>query len=159
MKKYGLYLIIILMKVGLASCSTTKNTTDLNATVSNLKGNWILTNIDANMPDDFTVTRLFDQAPPSAFENSKWNLIRNGKGSYTLEDGHTESINWSIYGEGDGAELQFKKLNGENAREVDKGYRLQLNEISSDSFKATEILPAGSGKTGTVTFTYTRAEE
>lgn len=159
MKKYGLYTIAICIMAGLASCSTTRNTTDLKPTVSNLKGNWILTNIDADMPGDLNVTRLFDQAPPAAFENSQWNLIRNGKGSFTLEDGATESINWSIYGDEGDSEFQFKKLNEEKARNVNTGYRLQLSEISSNSFKATEILQVGNGKTGSITLTFTRAEE
>jgi hypothetical protein len=140
----------------MASCSTSKNATDLKATNANLAGKWTISNISVDLPSDLKVTDVFDEAPYQDFQGSTWDLIRNGKGSFTLTKGTKEDIYWTIYGKGNDAQFQFKKLNGAKARNVTDGYRLQLQNISSNSFVAKSPLDLGNGKTGYITYTFTK---
>jgi len=140
----------------IASCSSSKNATDLKATNGHLAGKWTVSDISVDLPADFKITNVFDEAPYSDFKGSTWDLIRNGKGSFTLTNGTKEDIYWTIYGSGDNAQFQFKKLNGEKARNVDEGYRLQLQNISSNSFIAKSPVDLGNGKTGYITYTFTK---
>jgi len=116
------------------SCTSSKNATNLKPTAANLSGNWTITNIAVDVPAGFQISNVFDEALYSDFQGSKWNLIRNGNGSFTLTNGTKEDIYWSIYGKGNDAQFQFKKLNGMKAKKVENGYRLQLGTISSNSF-------------------------
>lgn len=140
----------------ISSCSSTKNATDLKATNGNLAGTWTVSNIAVDVPADFHVTNVFDEAPYEDFKGSTWNLVRNGKGSFSLTNGTKEDIYWTIYGKGNDAQFQFKKLNGEKARNVDEGYRLQLQNISSNSFTAKSPVDLGNGKTGYITYTFSK---
>lgn len=152
--------ICLLLLVGFAifatSCSSSKNATDLKATTGNLKGEWKITNIDVNLPAGFNVTNVFDEAPYSDFKNSNWELIRNGKGSFTLSSGTKQNIYWSVYNENAIPQFQFKKLDGEKPRNVAEGYRLTLQNISANSFTAISEVPLAEGKTGSITYTFTR---
>lgn len=140
----------------LMSCSGSKNATDLKAKAGNLKGTWEITNIAVNVPAGFSVTNVFNEAPYSDFQGSTWELIRNGKGSFTLNNGTKENIYWTIYKKDGQSEFQFKKLNGEKARNVDEGYRMTLQNISSNNFTAISPVPLDEGKTGSITYTFTR---
>ena len=140
----------------ISSCSSTKNATDLKATNGNLAGTWTVSNIAVDVPADFHVTNVFDEAPYEDFKGSTWNLVRNGKGSFSLTNGTKEDIYWTIYGKGNDAQFQFKKLNGEKARNVDEGDRLQLQNISSNSFTAKSPVDLGNGKTGYITYTFSK---
>lgn len=156
MKKVIPALAVILLSIFIFSCSSSKNSTNLKATNSNLAGNWTISDIAVNLPSNFKVTNVFDEAPYTDFRGSTWNLIRNGNGSFTLKNGTKENIYWSIFGKGDNAQFQFKKLNGEKARNVEEGYRLQLGPISSNSFTATSSVNTGADSTGTITYTFTK---
>ena len=138
------------------SCSSTKNTTHLKANKGNLSGLWTLTDISIDMPADLKITDIFDEAPYQDFKGSKWNLIKNGKGSYTLENGTSREIYWSLAGKGEKAVLQFKKLMGEKARNVDTGYQLHIDDVGDNSFKATSFINADNGNSGKVTYTFTK---
>ena len=140
----------------LTGCSSSKNAGALKATNGNLAGKWTVSDITVDVPADFKVTNVFDEAPYEDFKGSTWDLVRNGKGSFSLANGTKEDIYWTIYGKGDNAQFQFKKLNGEKARNVDEGYRLQLQEISSNSFTARSPVDIGAGKTGYITYTFTK---
>ena len=137
-------------------CSSTKNATDLRATAGNLDGTWTISNISVDVPSTFKVTDVFDEAPYQDFQGSTWNLVRNGKGSFTLTNGTKEDIYWSINGKGENAQFQFKKLNGIKAKNVDDGYRLQLQNIASNSFVARSPIDLGNGNTGYITYTFTK---
>lgn len=156
MKKIFCSFIAITTTFLITSCSSTKNATDLKATNGNLDGTWTISNIVTDVPSTIKVTDVFDQAPYQDFQGSMWNLIKNGKGSFTLSNGTKEDIYWSIYGKGDNAQFQFKKLNGMKAKNVDEGYRLQLMNISSNSFVARSPIDLGDGKTGYITYTFTK---
>jgi hypothetical protein len=156
MKKQISGLLLILVTLLFISCSSSKNATNLKPINSHLAGTWAITNIDVNLPVNFKVTNVFDEAPYQDFQGSTWNLIRNGKGSFALLNGTKENIYWSIYGKGDNAEFQFKKLNGMKARNVESGYRLQLGPLSNSSFTAKSIINEGTDSTGSITYTFTK---
>ncbi len=140
----------------ITSCSSAKNATGLKATNGNLAGKWTISNISVDVPQDFKVTDVFDEGPYQNFQGSTWDLIRNGKGSFALTNGTKEDIYWSIYGSGDNAQFQFKKLNGMKPKNVEDGYRLQLQSISSNSFVARSPIDMGNGNTGYITYTFSK---
>ncbi|MEP7233571.1 MAG: hypothetical protein ABI691_25145, partial [Ginsengibacter sp.] len=156
MKKMINRLIIITTAFLITSCSSSKNATNLKATNGNLDGTWTVSNIALDVPPTFKVTDVFDEAPYQDFQGSVWNLIKNGKGSFTLSSGKKEDIYWSIFGKGEAAQFQFKKLNGMKAKNVDDGYRLELMNISSGSFVARSPIDLGDGKTGYISYTFTK---
>ena len=149
----GMFIALVILAT---SCSSSKNGTALKATNGNLSGTWTITNILTSLPPNINITNVFDEAPFDAFKESTWDLTRNGKGSFTLADGTKKEIYWSIYGKDPNAEFQFKKLNGEKARNVDAGYRLQLQSISENEFVARSPIDIGEGKTGYITYTFTK---
>lgn len=138
------------------SCSSSKNATGLKPTNSHLAGTWTISNIVVDVPADFQVTDVFDEAPYNDFKGSTWNLIKNGKGNFTLSNGTKEDIYWSIFGKGDNAQFQFKKLKGMKPKSVEDGYRLQLGTINSNSFTAKSPVDLGNGNTGYITYTFTK---
>lgn len=152
-------LFFILSIFFLTSCTSSKNATNLKPTVANLAGEWTISNIVVDLPAGFQITNVFDEAPYTDFQGSKWNLIRNGNGSFTLANGTKQNIYWSIYGKGNDAQFQFKKLNGEKAKNVEEGYRLQLGTINNNSFTAKTIVDAGNGKTGSITYTFSKSSK
>lgn len=156
MKKLIQIVLIATTTFFLASCSSSKNATDLKATNAHLAGKWTISNISVDIPAGFKVTDVFDQAPYKDFQGSTWDLIRNGKGSFTLTNGTKEDIYWSIYGKGNDAQFQFKKLKGMKPKNVADGYRLQLQNISSNSFIAKSPVDLGNGNTGYITYTFTK---
>ncbi len=156
MKRIINSLIIIATTFFITSCSSTKNANNLKPTNGNLDGTWIVSNIAVDVPSTFKVTDVFDQGPYQDFQGSTWKLVKNGKGSFTLSNGTKEDIYWSIDGKGDVAQFQFKKLNGVKAKNVDEGYRLGLMNITSNSFVARSPIDLGEGKTGFITYTFTK---
>ena len=156
MKKSVPFLFLFATILFITSCSSTKNATDLKATNGNLAGTWTVSDITVDVPADFQVTNVFDEAPYSDFKGSTWDLVRNGKGSFTLTNGTKEDIYWSTNGSGENAQFQFKKLNGEKARNVDEGYTLQIQNITSNSFVAKSPVDLGNGNTGYITYTFTK---
>lgn len=156
MKKLIPFLFFIATVTFIISCSSSKNATNLTPINSRLAGKWAISNILVNVPAGFQITNVFDEAPYPDFKGSTWNLIRNGNGSFTLTNGTKENIYWSIYGKGDHAQFQFKKLNGQKARNVEEGYRLALGPISSNSFTAKSIINTGMDSTGSITYTFTK---
>lgn len=156
MKKGILFLFFAAAIVFITSCTSSKNGTNLKPTNGNLAGTWTISNIMVDVPAGFQVTNVFDEAPYQDFEGSTWNLIRNGKGSFTLTNGTKEDIYWSISGKGNDAQFQFKKLNGQKARNVEEGYKLLLGPVSRDSFTVKSLIDVGSGKTGNITYTFSK---
>ncbi|MEP7252531.1 MAG: hypothetical protein ABI683_09135 [Ginsengibacter sp.] len=156
MKKIINGLLVVTAIFLISGCSSSKNATGLKASNGNLDGTWIVSNIAVDVPSTFKVTDVFDEGPYQDFQGSTWELIKNGKGSFTLTSGKKEQIYWSIYGKGDNAQFQFKKLNGMKPKNVDDGYRLQLMNISSNSFVARSPIDLGDGKTGYISYTFTK---
>lgn len=156
MKRATDTLLIIAIIFLIASCSSAKNATGLKATNGNLDGKWTISNISVDIPQDFKVTDVFDEGPYQDFQGSTWDLTRNGKGSFTLNNGTKEDIYWSIYGKGDNAQFQFKKLRGMKPKNVEDGYRLELQNVSTNSFVARSPVDLGNGNTGYITYTFSK---
>lgn len=140
----------------ITSCSSSKNASNLKPTTGHLSGTWRISDIAVDVPSGFQVTNVFDEAPYADFKESTWDLIRNGKGTFTLTNGTKEDIYWSIYGKGDSRQFQFKKLKGQKAKNVEEGYRLDLGPISSNRFTAKSTIDVGNGNTGSITYTFTK---
>ncbi len=154
--KRSIQLLFTVAVFFIAGCSSSKNSTDLKATNGNLAGKWTVTNISVDVPSGFKITNVFDEAPYADFKGSTWDLIRNGNGSFSLTNGTKENIYWSVYGKGNDAQFQFKKLNGAKAKNVEDGYRLQIQNIASNSFIAKSPVDLGNGNTGYITYTFTK---
>lgn len=156
MKRLQNIVLLLAILFVVASCGSSKNATNLKAKAGNLTGTWTVSNISLDVPANFNVTNVFDEGPYQDFQGSVWNLTRSGNGSYTLSSGKRQDIYWSIYGSEPHAEFQFKKLNGEKPKNVDAGYRLQLDSITSNSFIAKSPVDLGNGKTGYINYTFTK---
>jgi hypothetical protein len=156
MRKSIFLVLTFTASILMMSCSSSKNATDLKASNGALAGKWTVSDISVDIPAGYKVTGAFDEGPYENFRGSTWDLVRNGKGSFTLTNGTKEDIYWTIYGKGNDAQFQFKKLNGAKARNVEEGYRLQLQNISSNSFIAKSPVDLGDGKTGYITYTFTK---
>ena len=156
MKKIFTLLFVASSMLFLVNCSSSKNTTDLKTSTGNLSGLWTVSDISVDLPSGFKVSDVFDEAPYQDFMNSQWDLKKNGKGTYTLNNGTKRDIYWSVYGKGADAQFQFKKLSGEKARNVEEGYRLSIDNVSSNSFVAKTPIDIGNGCTGHITYTFTK---
>jgi len=156
MKKIFQIFLFIAAMAFITSCSSSKNATNLKPTAGHLSGTWTISDIAVDVPSGFQVTNVFDEAPYADFKGSTWDLIRNGKGTFTLTNGTKEDIYWSIYGKGDDAQFQFKKLNGRKAKNVQDGYRLTLGAIGSNRFTAKSTIDVGNGNSGSITYTFTK---
>lgn len=156
MKKNTNILLVIGFTFFMAACTSTKNMGNMKATAKNLTGTWTVSNISVDLPADFKVTNVFDEAPYQDFKGSTWNLIRNGNGSFSLTNGKKENIYWSIYNRGDTAQFQFKKLNGMKPKNVESGYRLQIENITDSAFVAKSPVDLGNGNTGYISYTFSK---
>ena len=148
----GLFAAILFI----AGCSSSKNGTNLKASNGNLAGTWTVSNILTDLPPNINITDVFDEAPFDEFKGSTWQLVRNGNGSFTLANGNKQDIYWTIVGKDPNAQFQFKKLDGEKARNVDEGYRLEIQSISANEFIARSPVDVGGGNTGWISYTFTK---
>ena len=147
-------LLITVIALVFAACSTPKNT-QVKITPGTFAGNWIISDIKLDMPSDFKVNNVFDEAPYQDFMGSRWNLIRNGKGSFTLNNGTKQDIYWSIYNQDNEKIFQFKKLeDNDKAKNVKEGYRLQVQQIGDTNFVLRSPLKLSEGKTGYISYTF-----
>lgn len=146
---------ILALTLILQACSTTKSL--VGAAHGHINGTWTLTNVSYDGLVSGAVQNVFDQAPPSAFVNSTWQLTNSGNGMYTLADGTSQSIFWS-YNDQDKTNpmFQFKKIyQGDKARKITEGY--QLNVVQVDGSSMTLRLPVALGsKTAYVVFTFSK---
>lgn len=155
--KHSRLSLLLLLGLLLVNCSSTKGIDgNLPATHGNLKGTWTVSDIQIDLPAGFNVTKVFNTAPYEDFRGSTWELIRNGKGSFTLSNGTKEEIYWTITGDKSAPQFQFKILDGEKARNVEEGYRLAIQGLNENSFKAMSSVQFAEGKTGAITYTFTR---
>ena len=156
MKKiFQLTLLMAVVAFVFASCSSQKGTV-ANANVSRGKftGTWTITNISYDGLVENAVQSVFDQAPPSAFRGSTWNLTNSGNGLYTLSNGTSQTIFWSVNNTDPNAQIfQFKKIfEGDKAKNVTAGYQLYV--VGNDGNNMTLKSPVSVG-TGTAYIMYT----
>jgi PBP1b-binding outer membrane lipoprotein LpoB len=105
-------LLIAIIALFISACSSTKNATTGTANASRGKfvGTWTVTNITYEGILQSAVTNVFDQAAPSAFVGSTWKLTNSGNGIYTLTNGTSQTIFWSVANDASGQVFQFKKI-------------------------------------------------
>ncbi|MGY3211316.1 hypothetical protein [Mucilaginibacter sp. HD30] len=150
-----LSLSVLALTFILQACSTTKSL--VGAQNGPVNGNWTLTNVTYEGIVANAVQSVFDQAPPSAFVNSTWNLSNSGNGSYTLQSGTSQKIFWSFNNQ-DKANptFQFKKIyEGEKAKNIAEGY--VLNVVQADNTSMTLKSPITNGaRTAYIVYTFSK---
>ncbi|SDE93937.1 hypothetical protein SAMN05216464_1111 [Mucilaginibacter pineti] len=133
----------------LAACSSTKNTVSTNVSRGKFVGTWTLNNVSYQGIVQNAVQNVFDQAPPEAFTGSTWKLTNSGNGVYTLANGTSQTIFWSVNNTGpNGTQFQFKKLyEGDKAKNVQEGYVLEIasNDGSTMTLKSPVAIGGGTG--------------
>ena len=126
--------IVALLAFVICSCSTPKNaaTSSPSASRGKFTGTWTITAISYDGLVENAVQNVFDQAPPSAFRGSTWQLTNSGNGIYTLNNGASQTIFWSVNNtDPNGQMFQFKKIyQGDKAKNVTAGYQLYV--VSND---------------------------
>jgi hypothetical protein len=146
-----------------SACSTTNTASSgtSGASISRGKftGTWTVTNVTYDGLVEGSVQNVFDQAAPNAFVGSTWKLTNSGNGIYTLSNGTSQTIFWSVYNGGStGTQFQFKKLyEGDKAKNVTEGYRLDIASISDAAMTLKSPVAIG-GSNGYVVYTFAKAQ-
>ncbi|MGN6396256.1 MAG: hypothetical protein ACTHMI_11870 [Mucilaginibacter sp.] len=153
-------LAVTVIAIVLTACSSSKNAVTGASNVSRGKftGTWTISSVNYEGIVQQAVQNVFDQAPPQDFVGSTWKLTNSGNGIYTLPNGTSQTIFWSVNNTGGGANqlFQFKKLyQGDKAQKVTEGYQLIVaaNDGSSMTLKSPVDL---GGKTAYVVYTFAK---
>ncbi|MFD0794822.1 hypothetical protein ACFQZX_14440 [Mucilaginibacter litoreus] len=146
----------------ISACSTPQNTTSggtsaVNVSRGKFVGTWVCNNVTYDGLVPGAVQNVFDQAAPAAFIGSTWKLTNSGNGIYTLTNGQSQTIFWSVFNGGStGTQFQFKKLyEGDKAKNVQEGYRLNIGTISDTNMTLMSPIAIGSG-TGYIVYSFTK---
>ncbi|RZA03955.1 MAG: hypothetical protein EOP47_00890 [Sphingobacteriaceae bacterium] len=120
-------------------------------------GTWTLNTVTYQGLVAGSVSTVFDQAAPSAFVGSTWQLTNSGNGMYTLNNGTSQTIFWSLYkDEAAGTMFQFKKIyQGDAPKNVPDGYRLMINDNDGQSMTLKSPVTMGN-TTGYVVYSFTK---
>jgi hypothetical protein len=109
-------LAILALTFIFSACSTPQNTTASTTSGSSISrgkfvGTWTLTNVSYDGLVPGAVHNVFDQAAPNDFVGSTWKFTNSGNGIYTLQNGASQTIFWSVFNGGStGTQFQFKKF-------------------------------------------------
>ncbi len=152
-------ILAVVLTIIVEACSSSKNiqgsTTNYNT--GTFSGKWTVSNINVDIPADYKISNVFDEAPYQDFKGSRWELNRNGKGSFTLNNGSQQEIFWSLYNQGNEKMFQFKKLEDKDmAKNVNDGYRLQVLQTGDTAFVLRSNLNIGSAKQGYITYNFSK---
>jgi hypothetical protein len=158
MKKIFQYTIAILaFTVVLSACSSTRSTTSSHVPRDRFVNTWTLNTVTYEgglLPN--AVQSAFDQAPPSAFVGSVWKLTNSGNGVYTLANGTSQSIFWSVFEGPTGTQFQFKKIyEGEKAKNIAEGYRLDIGSVTATNMVLKTPVAIGA-QTGYVVYSFSK---
>ena len=153
-----LSIIIAVIAFIFTACSSQKGTTS-STSVSRGKftGKWVIGSIKYDGLLENAVQNVFDQAPPSAFRGSVWELTNSGNGMYTLNNGTSQTIFWSVNNtDPNGQIFQFKKIyQGDKAKNVTEGYQLYV--VANDGSTMTLKSPIAVGsQTAYIIYTFTK---
>ncbi|MDB5127624.1 hypothetical protein [Mucilaginibacter sp.] len=147
-----------------SACSTPQNTNSGTTSSSNVSrgkfvGTWTLTNVAYDGLVQGTVQNVFDQASPEAFVGSTWKFTNSGNGIYTLTNGTSQTIFWSVFNGGTtGTQFQFKKLyEGDKAKNVQEGYRLDIGVINNTNMTLRSPVAIGNSN-GYIIYSFAKAQ-
>jgi hypothetical protein len=140
-----------------AACSTPQNATSTNVSRGKFTGTWTLNNVSYQGLVQNAVQNVFDQAAPETFVGSTWKLTNSGNGIYTLANGTSQTIFWSVYNGGTtGTQFQFKKIyEGDKAKNVQEGYRLDISSNDGSTMVLKSPVQVG-GSTGYIIYSFTK---
>jgi len=150
-----LTLSVLALTFILQSCSTTKSL--VGAQGGPINGNWTLTNVGYEGIVANAIQNVFDQAPPSAFVGSTWNLSNSGNGMYTLNNGTSQTIFWSYNNQDKmNPTFQFKKIyQGEKAKNIAEGYVLNVTQADKTSMTLKSPIANGN-RTAYIVYTFSK---
>ena len=146
-----------------SACSTPQNansgTTSSNVSRGKFVGTWTLTNVAYDGLVQGAVQNVFDQASPEAFVGSTWKFTNSGNGTYTLTNGTSQTIFWSVFNGGTtGTQFQFKKLyEGDKAKNVQEGDRLDIGVINNTSMTLRSPVAIGNSN-GYIIYSFAKAQ-
>ncbi len=160
-KLVQLSLTVLALTFIISACSSSKNAVTGASNVSRGKftGTWTISSVNYEGIVQQAVQNVFDQAPPQAFVGSTWKLTNSGNGTYTLQDGTSQTIFWSVNNStGSNQLFQFKKLfEGDKAQKVTQGYQLVV--AANDGTTMTLKSPVALGdKTAYVVYTFAKTQ-
>lgn len=155
---FRLSIVIAVIAFVFSACSSQKGATS-SASISRGKftGKWVIGSIRYDGLVENAVQNVFDQAPPSAFRGSVWNLTNSGNGMYTLNNGTSQTIFWSVNNtDPKGQIFQFKKIyEGDKAKNVTEGYQLYV--VSNDGSTMILKSPVSVGsQTAYIIYTFSK---
>jgi len=143
------------------SCSTPQNAMNGAPAASRGKftGIWTLTDINYDGLVENAVQNVFDQAPPAAFKGSTWNLTNSGNGIYTLANGTSQTIFWSINSsDPKGQVFQFKKIyQGDAPKNVTAGYQLYIGSADGSHMVLKSPVAVGNS-TAYIIYAFTKTK-
>lgn len=152
--------IIFLMLI-FSACNTVKKlpAAATGATRARFVGTWTLTKVTYEGLLPGSVQTVFDQATPEDFNGSTWKLTNSGNGIYTLANGTSQTIFWSVNKDAANADLfQFKKLyQGDSARKVQEGYQLFVSFNDGSAMMLKSPVSIGN-KTAYVLYSFTKTK-
>ena len=147
-----------------SACSTPQNTTASTSAGSSISrgkfvGTWTVTGVTYDGLVPGAVQNVFDQAAPNDFVGSTWKLTNSGNGIYTLQNGTSQTIFWSVFNGGStGTQFQFKKLyQGDKAKNVAEGYRLDISGVDNNTMTLRSPVSIGNG-TGYVVYAFSKTK-
>lgn len=161
MKKLFQYSLAILAVTLMLSACASKNAVTGASAVSRGKftGTWTINNITYDGVVQQAVSNVFDQAPPQDFIGSTWKLTNSGNGVYTLPNGTSQTIFWSVNNSASSEQLfQFKKLyQGDKAQKVTEGYQLVVTNNDGTSMTLKSPVMVGN-KTAYIIYYFVKAQ-
>lgn len=161
MRKFSqLFFVLTICSATIIACSSGKKVGGVSLQKGDFSGDWTITDIHADIPAGIRVSTVFDMAPYSDFQESTWTLERNGNGYFKLKNGSRQDIYWSFFKQDTIPQFQFKKINeGDKARNIDNGYRLQIMDKLNNSFILQMPVPVNNATDGHLRFTFTKLKK
>lgn len=160
MKKiFRITLLIAAVAFVFSSCSSTKGTTASPAARSKFTGKWVIGSITYEGLVEGAVQNVFDQSRPAAFRGSTWDLTNSGNGMYTLNDGTSQTIFWSVNNSNPNNQIfQFKKIyQGDKPKNVADGYQLYVANNTGDSMTLRSPIAVGNS-TAYIIYQFTKTK-
>lgn len=166
-RKHSISIAILLISAFIyaSSCTSSKNAGSTTANRSDIKGTWVLDDVNYDgVPQGQNVKMtLLGEGDATCLKGSTWILPNNGNGSYTIQQNEStnctpgeRSIVWS-YRENNGQPVfQYKRLpGGVKAKDVTDGYRFDIISATETSMVLRSNVPY-EGNTINITYTFSK---